>query len=583
MVASPSRSTSASLEQHEHPLADHPLSLVSLAQSKPEQYGTQRGPRCQNDSKDDMHRQCPRDSHSMKSAASAHAYSITDQSTKRPHPFDQRDPLHDGTRSHANEFNTRTIDGREYDISIHHAYDYTSGVHHDAPAYSDMPYTNYSKRDLDELERTRTVDMAHDHHAYHELDPRAFQAHLNDLQRANDPRLCFAHIDDPLTKRDNQSLLYDMMRELKRLGAAQGPPQPQPQHQQDFHASCRLTPTTPEARGATNDQPHPAVMHVQCTGGLQINHASPTICPSAYPTSCPSYDPANPSYDPPRTPSPALPEMPPHGATPTNSPTLVHTTFDSGQTPSPTALLAAPRIDFMRTPILPVPFDDTTTALVAQINKVIESHEQSQRNFYYYMTEVEGHLLTLDLQPTPNGGNILRGAMLTTYVDAKPKPYLVISMLCVVEPLSRLAEDIQSALLQQLPAIYKKHGATAMRPPRIIVACLPEQCDVVISAIEDLGHHRASWQGPLPSHAIDAIAASFPYGLRSRLLENGANKTLIFNDIATSDHYDFDRLDKVRHNTPFFADPDIKYTFQTGGHRRVSDAPPRVSGTTWKK
>ena len=159
MVASPSRSTSASLEQHEHPLADHPLSLVSLAQSKPEQYGTQRGPRCQNDSKDDMHRQCPRDSHSIKSAASAHAYSITDQSTKRPHPFDQRDPPHDGTRSHTDEFNTRPIDGREYDISIHHAYDYTSGVYRDAPAYSDMPYTNYSKRDLDELERTRNVDI----------------------------------------------------------------------------------------------------------------------------------------------------------------------------------------------------------------------------------------------------------------------------------------------------------------------------------------------------------------------------------------------------------------------------------------
>jgi len=82
-------------------------------------------------------------------------------------------------------------------------------------------------------------------------------------------------------------------------------------------------------------------------------------------------------------------------------------------------MLAAPRIDFMRTPILPVPFDDTTTALVAQINKVIESHGQSQRNFYYYMTEVEGHLLTLDLQPTPNSGSILRGAMLTTYVERK--------------------------------------------------------------------------------------------------------------------------------------------------------------------
>ena len=53
--------------------------------------------------------------------------------------------------------------------------------------------------------------------------------------------------------------------------------------------------------------------------------------------------------------------------------------------------------------------------------------------------------------------------MLTTYVDAAPKPYLVISMLHVVEPLSRLAKDIQSRLLQQLPAIYKKHGATAMR------------------------------------------------------------------------------------------------------------------------
>ena len=80
MVASPSRSPSAPLERHEQPLADHPFSLVSFTQtSNPEQYGTQRGLRCKDDSKDEMHRQCPRDSHSIASAASKHAYSITDQ------------------------------------------------------------------------------------------------------------------------------------------------------------------------------------------------------------------------------------------------------------------------------------------------------------------------------------------------------------------------------------------------------------------------------------------------------------------------------------------------------------------------